>query len=303
MWKSVKTLSKAIEFRWKRDEIEELVQRLDRIRTLLYSEVMLNIQQSVAGIQECFQSTGQLLEDMSNSQFKYHKETKSELIANRLAAGTLLQDQSLKLNAMDAAANSRHELVLQAISGFTEVLKEHILFPALPKVVVDTDPSLKSAALTNYETIENAILASLWFRTMNIRECQVKEAYRNTCSWIFQDPKAHQKPWSNFRKWLEQERGCYWISGKAGCGKSTLMKYIIGDPRTQNALMRWTGSKSPLTASYFFWMAGTWLQKNQEGLLRSLLHSILAQRRDLIAKVFPSQYSAMITRSDGSIEY
>lgn len=197
---------------------------------------------------------------------------------------------------MNDAASRRDHNVIQAINSFTNVLKSHFLFPALPEILTEADPSLKSAALNGYDAIENAVLAALYFRRMDLREAQVQEAYKDTCSWIFEDPEEHQKPWRNFRRWLEEENGCYWIEGKAGCGKSTLMKFLRSDARTQAALEQWTGSDELITASYFFWMAGTALQKNQEGLLRSFLHTILTRRRELIARVFPKQYNAMMTK-------
>jgi hypothetical protein len=42
-------------------------------------------------------------------------------------------------------------------------------------------------------------------------------------------------------------------------------------------------------------MAGTALQKNQEGLIHSLLYKILTQRRELITGVFPRQCDVMMT--------
>jgi hypothetical protein len=62
------------------------------------------------------------------------------------------------------------------------------------------------------------------------------------------------------------------------------------------ALKTWAGSADPLVAACFFWRAGSALQNNQEGLIRSLLYAILDRRRELIAKVFPRQYNAMITK-------
>lgn len=294
--RSIKTLAKAIEFEWKKHKIEELAQKLDRIRNLLYSEVMLNIQKSVKSIKERADHTSQPLENISTSHHQYQAESQQALQKNQLAVETILQAQTSQLLLMDDAASKRHDTVIQAINSFTNVLKGHLLFPALPEILTEADPSLKSAALNGYDAIENAVLAALYFRKMDIREAQVQEAYKDTCSWIFEDPEEHQKPWSNFRRWLEEENGCYWIEGKAGCGKSTLMKFLRSDFRTQAAFEQWTGSGQLITASYFFWMAGTALQKNQEGLLRSLLHTILTRRWDLIARVFPRQYNAMMTK-------
>lgn len=40
--------------------------------------------------------------------------------------------------------------------------------------------------------------------------------------------------WNDFVAWLEEGDGLYWIAGKAGSGKSTLMKYIASHPSTGN---------------------------------------------------------------------
>jgi hypothetical protein len=272
--RSIKTLTKAIKFAWNEDKLEQFGQKLDRIRGCLYSEVMLNIQKST----------------------KHHNDTLKTTQTSQVAAEALLQAQATHLLGLNDASGKRDEAVIQAIHSFTEVLESGVLFPALPQILTEADPSLKSAALHGYDQIENAVLSALYFRKMDIREAEVREAYTDTCSWIFQDPEKHQMPWNNFRRWLESENGCYWIQGKPGSGKSTLMKFIRSDSRTQTALKQWAGSDKLLTASYFFWMAGTALQKNQEGLLRSLLHTILTRRRDLIARVFPEQYNAMMAK-------
>jgi len=268
--KKIKTLKLAIQFEWNRSKIEDLGQKLDRIRNSLYSEVMLHNQASVGRIEK-----------------------------GQTGIRDLLDAQTSHLQHMDGNASQSHDDLMQAIKSFSDDLKEgKYLFPAIPKILTDVDPSLKSPALSGYDVIENSVLSALYFRKMDTREAQVSEAHSDTFSWIFEDPNEEgNRTWSNFRAWLEGEGGCYWIEGKAGCGKSTLMKFLVSDPRTLAALNRWAGISAELiTASYYCWRAGTDLQRNQEGLLRSLLHNILSQRRDLIARVFPRQYNAMMTR-------
>ncbi|PMD38598.1 hypothetical protein L207DRAFT_461057, partial [Hyaloscypha variabilis F] len=128
------------------------------------------------------------------------------------------------------------------------------------------------------------------------REAEIDGTYEQTFNWIFEDPKACGKPWANFQKWLREDSGCYWVEGKAGSGKSTLMKFISANPKTQELLKEWAGECELMTGSYFFWLAGTSLQKNQEGLLRALLHTILSKRRGLISRVFPKLYDILLTR-------
>lgn len=295
--RSMRTLGKAIQLEWNKPKIDELTQKLERIRSNLYSQVMMSIREAVGRITETTNRSDSLLAEMTVSQARYHIESTKAFQAGQSTVAAMIQSQTSHLELIDDIATKRHSEVLQAINSFADVLStSDVLFPALPRIITRADPSLKLAALIEYEAIENAVLSALYFRRMDTREGQIQEAFKNTFSWIFEDPMEHQKPWSNFRQWLEDGSGCYWIAGKAGCGKSTLMKFLGSDTRTSIALEQWAGKSGLITASYFFWMTGTNLQKNQEGLLRSLLHTILSQRRDLIARVFPKQYDAMMTK-------
>lgn len=95
----------------------------------------------------------------------------------------------------------------------------------------------------------------------------------------------------NLSSWLEQENGIYWIEGKPGSGKSTLMKFLLSDNRTTKMLRRWSGPSELIVASHFFWSAGTVLQKSQEGLFRALLYQIFTQCPEIIRKVCPRRFS------------
>ncbi|KAL9035737.1 MAG: hypothetical protein Q9180_004696, partial [Flavoplaca navasiana] len=72
------------------------------------------------------------------------------------------------------------------------------------------------------------------------------------------------QPWSNFKNWLEGDSNDpYWLSGKPGSGKSTLMKYISTEFRSycqsHDTLSTWTEA---VTCSFFFWNLGSSLQKS-----------------------------------------
>ena len=53
------------------------------------------------------------------------------------------------------------------------------------------------------------------------------------------------------------------------------MNYICQDSRSQDLLKVWSGTKEVFTPTFFFWNAGTSLEKSTEGLLRSVLYQIL----------------------------
>ena len=126
---------------------------------------------------------------------------------------------------------------------------------------------------------------------MEIREQSISPAHEATFRWILSDSPPQNKPWDNLIRWLRDDGGCYWINDKAASGKSTLMRFLIRQPEIRAALKAWAGSNELLVVPFFFWNLGTELQKSQEGLLRSVLHSILSKYRTLIAKVVPGYYN------------
>lgn len=46
---------------------------------------------------------------------------------------------------------------------------------------------------------------------------------------------------TTFMNWLSTGRGIFHIYGKLGSGKSTLMKYLCDNPRTESELRKWAG--------------------------------------------------------------
>jgi hypothetical protein len=139
----------------------------------------------------------------------------------------------------------------------------------------------------NFASIQQRVLRLLLFRQIRDRMDEVAPAHKATFKWIFEDPKPSQRPWENFLRWLQNGSHCYWVNGKAGSGKSTLMKYIYDSPQTRKALQQWAGGTRLIFSSFFSWNIGSTLQKSQVGLLRSLLHDILQQVPDLIPGVLP----------------
>ncbi|KAL0264955.1 hypothetical protein SLS55_000909 [Diplodia seriata] len=132
---------------------------------------------------------------------------------------------------------------------------------------------------------EQAIIRSLHFRTIKVRFEEIKPAHASTFEWAFNDEELH------LRRWLEAEAGIFWVSGKAGSGKSTLMKFLCRKQETMTALQRWAKPKRVIPASYFFWNAGYREQKSQEGLLRSLLFQIFQQAPELVSTVCPGRWN------------
>lgn len=75
---------------------------------------------------------------------------------------------------------------------------------------------------------EQRILDCLRFETMEDRHVSIQSAHEKTFSWIFKEglDAAASQPHMSFVKWLESDHNLFWVSGKPGSGKSTLMKYL-----------------------------------------------------------------------------
>ncbi|KAF6830629.1 hypothetical protein CPLU01_07212 [Colletotrichum plurivorum] len=89
-----------------------------------------------------------------------------------------------------------------------------------------------------------------------------------------------------FMSFLESDGDAFFIYGKAGSGKSSLMKFLSQHERVNEALEHWSDGRQLVRVNMFFWSAGTDLQKSLEGLYRTILFHTLRQCPDLIAPVF-----------------
>lgn len=141
---------------------------------------------------------------------------------------------------------------------------------------------------------------------MEDREDGIDSAYQDTYSWVFDsNPKTTStdkqlNAHARLLSWLKNDDKLFWISGRAGCGKSTLMKFLYHHEETKKALSQWADGQPLIMVAYFFFERGFDLQKSREGMLRSVLHQILTARREIIPIVFNDlrEYSS----SSGSFE-
>ena len=80
--------------------------------------------------------------------------------------------------------------------------------------------------------LQRKLLDLLHFPEISERHNRIMVAHEHTFHWVFEDPASGGTPWPSFTEWLRSGSGVYWITGKAGSGKSTLMKFIYNDART-----------------------------------------------------------------------
>jgi hypothetical protein len=162
-----------------------------------------------------------------------------------------------------------------------------------PHPHADQDYEHIVAMLDNYRereseiTISLIILDSICFEQMKFGHAKIPEVHPKTFDWVFA---------AKFKSWAQSADPIFWISGKPGSGKSTLMKHIVDNKQTPSLLLGWSGMKSLVIASYFFWINGTALQRSQEGLLRALLFDAIHQSPNLIKHALPEAWKAVSDR-------
>ncbi|KAK8860141.1 hypothetical protein PGQ11_010875 [Apiospora arundinis] len=147
----------------------------------------------------------------------------------------------------------------------------------------------------NKAILQDFILESLSFKSMGFREQDIERAHGTSFDWIFNDQVGDSHP--SFSEWLSTTKlgNIYWITGKPGSGKSTLIRYLSGHKKTTRMLHAWAGNPNVTTAGFYFWTSGSQEQRSQTGLLRSLLFQLLSTKPDIIAQALPQLWQKLAT--------
>lgn len=170
----------------------------------------------------------------------------------------------------------RHDSARMIDSGFARQAERQEQNDAtlIRAVTTGTNATQRSiAALETSTTAEQKaqkLVQSLRFSQMQYRRDDIPEAHKETFKWC-SDSKA-----SPFPDWLEKDSDLFWICGKAGSGKSTLMKFMSKDEKSWKYLRTWSQDRTLVFAHHYFWCLGTAMQKSLSGLLHSMLCQILA---------------------------
>jgi hypothetical protein len=148
------------------------------------------------------------------------------------------------------------------------------------------------------------LLQHLKFSAIRDREDRVAKALSDTFEWIYHEqvPEDGRFKWNPFKRWLRSDSSLYWIAGKAGSGKSTLVKFLHLDPRTEEHLRVWSQELTLVIAGHFFWNSGSSIQMSVDGLIRALLHSIGTQLPDIIPYLFPDRWAEIESSSGAPVK-
>jgi hypothetical protein len=179
----------------------------------------------------------------------------------------LISDEFWATQALISAANEATSRQIEAESHKT---REHV-----------TTTQVATESRRDQQAQRQQLLDSLYDKDMNARRNQIKKCHTDTFPWVFSE--EIQRPWDSFTEWLNSRDSIYWISGKAGSGKSTLMKFLVDDERTSQYLYKWAPDCS--IYSHFIWNSGTRIQGSILGLLRSLLYQIFDANEDILVHI------------------
>ena len=118
---------------------------------------------------------------------------------------------------------------------------------------------------------------ALKFGFMDFRLDSIDPPHADTCTWLFQRPE-----YIRWRDPTHRETNCnlLWIKGRAGSGKSTIMKCTYEYIKTHHP--------SDTVISFFFNARGHLLEKSVEGMYRSILAQAI-ESFPALRSVFPSR--------------
>ena len=242
---------------WKESRVRTMQKKLDSYRDLLFAQFGQMDRDSsdldLGGIMS-------LLDDLSTSSRQLRTEMTDELHILRTELQKTLRDLKVQLADLNAVKPAM-------LRASTDVLY-------WPRVAAMS----RTKAVGTTIALALNVLKDLSFEQMKFRHSRVHNAHQNSFGWLLHH---------GFLAWTKSKECMFWISGKPGSGKSTLMKWLVDNRDISNALSIWAGPQQLVIASYFFWIQGTELQRTQEGLLRALLYDIFRHRPDLIPTVAP----------------
>ncbi|KAF4842291.1 Vegetative incompatibility protein HET-E-1 [Colletotrichum siamense] len=214
----------------------------------------------------------------------------NQVMRDALARDTLAMENNFLCFEMEAAglSNTLPCLVIRGICDYSDSHKSKAWqgYAAIAAAAYAKDllnelsplcsptPAPTSSQLRNLEVAVSGkrliderrklLLESLAFDQIDARQKTIKRAHAKTCKWVLKS--SQYLDWRDHTK-RDIHYGFFWIKGKPGTGKSTLMKFISKNfPKKMQ--------QSTLLA-FFFNARGEQLEKSTIGMYRSLLYQLI----------------------------
>ena len=239
----------------------EILERISRS----FGQILSTGKIKVHSFREELPTHGVMVVGSASSTIGYLHETRGSLHANHRNLARFSSMEDIKFQRV---ASVLQDWVKE--SSEKQHNQQHLQFadenPALPDGLV-FDKELKQC------------LMSLRSHEAQNRFEDIEPAYYKTYNWLFD----HQV---GFEDWLEGKNASniYWVQGKPGSGKSTVMKFAINHHLTRKLLSKYTDSFW-VVAGFFFHDRGTTVQKSAEGFLREVLYQMIHHQKQLFVLI------------------
>jgi hypothetical protein len=290
--------------------IEVLQNKLSEAQRRFLAAVSMETKNDVARLLE---EQGKINDTMQNTILPELLKTHASSTSGHAKTHKKLEDTGI---ASSSAHKTTHSMLAnvqrdQKASGKQISTMQSALSGEIAQIESRADKTYSTAQTT---TNHKAFLDSLWYAEIFDRQQTIKPPSFDTFEWIFDDSilpedisklpsesdRVREMMRGSFARWLRDDERLFWISGKVGSGKSSLMSLIQDDPRTGQALAGWAQGRRLHTFSFYFWRPGSPLQRRIHGLLRSLLYQLVKAKPtvvDLISSLRPVTQSDWTTKS------
>ncbi|CAM1509875.1 Fc.00g002100.m01.CDS01 [Cosmosporella sp. VM-42] len=287
----------AFKLMWKKSELESLQNRLNDFRAELNVHLLMPLirAHSVKPVDKQDEILARLRTTKDGVSVPRPKPTSSK---EEIGFGSSLVE--LLTEKLEKACRDEEKADLR-----------HALASTIYRETHDAKPSSTETCISQprRKLIQAAFISQFYYHDMYDRESGIPEAHIRTFRWIFDPENGQAIRWSSFIAWLESNEQVYWITGKAGAGKSTLMKFLcqpIPPPeaissfpsstcqsRSAKYLKRWAEEKPLIIATFYFWAGGSDMQKSQKGLFFTLLHQLVQAYPDSIPFVSRERWEVL----------
>ncbi|KAF3762491.1 hypothetical protein M406DRAFT_107917 [Cryphonectria parasitica EP155] len=271
-------------------EVKTLLKRLDGIRDRGVSFTLLSLWQASKESGEREVQFSKMLSEVVET-LRRLDETRASSSSGPKYLGDSAEKRDTYQDQVITVLNDH----FQATDSIYRDLVETLWNPKRRPVVQppDVEAAIMTADDSVFRTEIKDGLVSGAFDNIDAREEAIAGSYKGTFSWIFH---GNTNKWSNFPKWLESDADTpYWITGKPGSGKSTLMKYILHSPALAKSLERWARGSPLYITSFYAWLPGSDLQKSLSGFMRTILFQVLQASPELVPIVAPRRWALFST--------
>ncbi|CAI6342254.1 unnamed protein product [Periconia digitata] len=313
------SMTKTVKFMFRKSKLEKLNEQLQSQRNIMETRVLFRLSKRTDLIQDVLDNRLDAI------------DTQLHVFLNRLKDGHRKLEEVVRNNNLEVQEVVRKE------ATETRIHTQDIA--ALESNLTKTHVS---AELKSYELLnatrnqKDRLLRSIRFESMHTREnaSAINQSHEGTFQWIFKDVteshenpgdnlsfsegtngefddlflgKPHEQLWDSFTEWLQSSDSFYWISGKPGSGKSSLIRFLTSEPQTEILLRRREGAEKTKVLRAFIWAAGGALQRSQKGVLATLLYQLLSDeeseaRQTNIMDTLSKKYSGKSDIEDWSLK-